>query len=90
MKEQTQKIQYEITDDYYFTIINDIELNIRAYNKTCISIWIYNHKTDEEIIDEEYSSLKEIQEVLKTKLQLDIELPSIEELLKLQELKGGI
>ena len=64
------KIQYKIINNYYLTVIEKIKLIIKAYNKTCISIWIYNHNTDEELLGKEYSSLHKI---LKTKLQLDIE-----------------
>ena len=87
---EQQHIKYDTQDDYYITVINNIELNIRAYNNQCISLWIYDHNKNTEIIDDELSSLEEIKQVLKAKLQLDIELPTLKQLLRLQELKGGI
>ena len=83
MKEQ--QTNYETQDDYYTTVINNIEINIRAYNKTCIHLWINDHNINTEIIDDELSSLKEIKLVLKKNLQLNINLPTLEELLKLQQ-----
>jgi len=87
--EQTQKTEqqhttYETRDDYYATVINNIEIIICAYNKTCIHLWIYDHNTDTELIDDELSSLEEVNMVLQKNLNLQINLPSIEELLELQ------
>jgi len=81
MKQQTN---YDTQDDYYYTVINNLELNLRAYNTQCISLWIYDHNTNREIIDDELSSLKEIKLVLQKNLQLYINLPSIKQLLELQ------
>ena len=86
MKEQTeQHATYETQDDYYLTIVNNIELNIRAYTDSSISLWVYDHNTNTEIIDDELSSLEEIKLVLQKNLQLNINLPTLEELLKLQQ-----
>ena len=81
---------YDTQDDYYITVINNIEINIRAYNTTTISLWIYNHTTNTEIRDDELSSLEEVTMVLQKNLNLHINLPTLNQLLRLQELQGGI
>ena len=82
---QLKQTTYDIQDDYYFTVINNYEINIRAYNETSIHLWIYNHNTETEIIDDELSSLEEVTMVLQKNLKLHINLPSIKQLLELQQ-----
>ena len=84
-KEEQTQTTYDTQDDYYITVINNIEINIRAYTDSSIPLWVYDHNTNTEIIDDELSSLEEIKLVLEKNLQLNINLPTLEELLQLQQ-----
>ncbi len=91
-KTETTTLKWDTQDDYYFTVINNIEINIRAYNKHTISIWIYDHDNNLEMIDDELSSLQEIQIVLNKNLHLQLQqddLPTINQLLQLQQKQGA-
>ena len=69
---ELEKLKWDYIDDYHFAAVDDIEINIRAYNDKCISVWIYNHKEDKEILDEEYKDIKKVQEILNNTLQQNI------------------
>jgi len=47
--EKNTKEKYDTQDDYYYTVINNIEINIRGYKKDRISLWIYDHNTEIEL-----------------------------------------
>jgi len=72
-------------DDYYFTVINNIELNIRAYDNNSIHLWAYCHDNNLEMIDDTFQSLQEIHLVLNKNLKYKITLPKLEDLLQIQE-----
>jgi hypothetical protein len=74
---------WDYTDDYYFAYIDDIEINIRICENE-IGIWIYNYSTDNEILDDYYKSLEELKMILNDILKEDINLPSIEQLQKIE------
>jgi len=82
--EKNTKEKYDTQDDYYYTVINNIEINIRGYKKDRISLWIYDHNTEIELDDNEYKSLHEIQNKIKTLTNIDNDLPTINQLLELQ------
>ncbi|MEA3384709.1 MAG: hypothetical protein U9Q20_08600 [Campylobacterota bacterium] len=85
MTTQQQTQTWDYTDDYYFTVTNNIEINIRAYNCNTLHLYIYDYDNNIEIIDDGLSSLKEIKKTIQTNLKIDINLPTLQQLLKLQE-----
>jgi len=74
---------WDYKDDYYYTNINDIEINIRIFEDDSYSIWIYNYIKDEEIIDKDYKNINEVKVVLKDVFKMDISIPSISKLKKI-------
>ena len=85
MTAQQQTQTWDTQDDYYYTVTNNIEINIRAYNETTLHLHIYDYDNDLEIIDDELSSLQEIQIIIQRNLKVDINLPTIQQLLKLKK-----
>ena len=77
------KYIWDYKDDYYFTNINDIEINIRIFEDDSYSIWIYDYIKDEEIIDKDYKNIYEVKAVLKDVFKMDISIPSISKLKKI-------
>ena len=77
------KYIWDYKDDYYFTNINDIEINIRIFEDDSYSIWIYDYIKDEEIIDKDYKNINEVKAVLKDVFKMDISIPSISKLKKI-------
>ena len=73
---------WDYRDDYYFMQIGDTEINIRAYSKTELSLWIYEYSSDEELVDADYKSLEQMQIVIKEIIGVEVILPKIEDLLK--------
>ena len=45
---------WDYTDDYYFTHIEDIEINIRVYEDDTVSVWVFDNKKDVELLEGEY------------------------------------
>lgn len=76
---------WDIQDDYYFIVINNIEINLRAYDNNSILLWLYDYDNNQEIIDDEFTSLEEITKTIQKHLKIDINLPTLEQLLKLQQ-----
>lgn len=77
---------FDYTDDYYFTVINNIEINIRAYDSATLHLWAYCHDNNQEMIDDELTSINEIQQVLQKNLDIkNINLPTLQQLLHLQK-----
>ncbi|MEA3352416.1 MAG: hypothetical protein U9Q33_01170 [Campylobacterota bacterium] len=89
MKHEKTTIQnipiWDIQDDYYFIVINNIEINLRAYDNNSILLWLYDYDNNQEIIDDEFTSLEEITKTIQKHLKIDINLPTLEQLLKLQQ-----
>ena len=79
------QIIWDYQDDYYFTNIDDIEINIRAYSKNSISAWVYDYNIDKEILDNDYKSISELKSILTGILHIDTNLPTVEQLLKIKE-----
>ena len=77
------KYIWDYKDDYYYTNINNIEINIRIFEDDSYSIWIYNYIKDEEIIDKDYKNINEVKVVLKDVFKMDISIPSISKLKKI-------
>ena len=77
------KYIWDYKDDYYYTNINDIEINIRIFEDNSYSIWIYDYIKDEEIIDKDYKNIYEVKAVLKDVFKRDISIPSINKLKKI-------
>ena len=73
---------WDYRDDYYFMQIGDVEINIRAYSKNELSLWIYEYSSDEELVDADYKSLEQIQKVINEIIGVEVILPKIEDLLK--------
>jgi hypothetical protein len=77
-------IIWDYKDDYYFVSIDeDIEINIRVY-KDSILVWIYDYNKDIEILDETYNSLDEAKNKISKILNIDIKLPNIIELKRIE------
>lgn len=76
---------WDYQDYYYYSLINNFEINIRAYDENCISLWIYINSKDIEIKDNEYQNLEQVKEVINKSLLININLPTIEQLLKIKE-----
>ncbi|QOY50919.1 hypothetical protein [Candidatus Sulfurimonas baltica] len=83
MKESNPIWDYE--DDYYFTFVGYIEINIRAYSENNLHLWMYEHGGDKEIADDDFSSLALLQLRINEILGAEVTLPKIEDLLKLGE-----
>jgi len=82
--------QWDYRDDYYFIQIGDIEINVRAYSKNELSLWMYEYSSDEELVDADYKSLEELQIVISEMVGLEIVLPKIESLLKITKGKKDV
>ena len=74
---------WDYRDDYYFLQIGDTEINVRAYSQNELSLWIYEYSSDEELVDADYKSLKQIQTVIKEIIGVEVILPKLEDLLKI-------
>lgn len=77
---------WDYMDDYYFCVIDDIEVNIRGYNdngEKSFHLWMYNNKKDDEVVDAMYSSYSELQEAMMKIIKGNITFPSTESLLKI-------
>ena len=74
---------WDYRDDYYFLQIGDTEINVRAYSRNELSLWIYEYSSDEELVDADYKSLKQIQTVIKEIIGVEVILPKLEDLLKI-------
>ena len=61
---------WDYRDDYYFTQIGDIEINVRAYSKNELSLWMYEYSSDEELVDAACKSLLKLQEMINYTLSL--------------------
>lgn len=86
MKECIPIWDYE--DDYYFTFIGYVEINIRAYDENNVHLWMYAHGGDKEIADDDFSSLALLQEKINEILGAKVTLPKIEELLKITRMRN--
>ena len=73
---------WDYRDDYYFTQIGEMEINIRAYSKNELSLWMYEYSSDEELVDADCKSLLELQEMIKEVVGAKIITPTLENLLK--------
>ena len=81
---------WDYSDDYYYTVINNNEINIRAYDKELISLWIYNNTNNQEIFDDDLSSIQETTTTINTHLQVELtKLPTKDQLLQLQKGKNN-
>ena len=74
--------QWDYRDDYYFTQIGSMEINIRAYSKNELSLWMYEYSSDEELVDADCKSLLQLQEMIKEVVGAKIITPTLESLLK--------
>ena len=74
--------QFDYRDDYYFVQIGDVEINIRAYSKNELSLWIYEYSSDEELVDAYYKDIEHLQKVINEIIGVEVILPKIEDLLK--------
>ncbi len=74
---------WDYIDDYAFSVVNEIEINIRAYNESDLHLWAFNHKVEEELVDDDYSSLSLLQIKINEILGAEVILPKIEDLLKI-------
>jgi len=70
-------------DDYYFCVIDDIEINIRGYSENSFHLWMYNNKHDDEVADTMFTSYSELQDTMIQIFKGDITFPSVESLLKI-------
>lgn len=86
MKEINTTWDYQ--DDYYFTHIGNIEINIRAYSESDFHLWMYEHEVDKEIVDEDYTSLDALEDALKSLMRVEVILPDIEDLLKITRIEN--
>ena len=65
-------IVWDCQDDYFYSNIDDIEINIRIENDDILNVWIFDYKKDIELIDEEYKNMKELQAVIKDIFKIEI------------------
>ena len=79
---------WDYTDDYYFTHIEDIEINIRVYEDDTISVWVFDNKKDVELLEDVFKSVKKLKDKLKDIFQADILLPSLVDIKKVT--LGGV
>ena len=79
-----RKVIWDYQDDYYYVNLGNIEINIRAYTVHELSMWIYHHNINKELVDEDYSSIKKIEEKIKEVFGFGINLPSVEQLLNIK------
>ena len=79
-----REVIWDYQDDYYYVDLGNIEINIRAYNIDKLSMWIYNHNINKELVDDDYSSIQEVEEKIKKVFGFGINLPSIKQLLKIK------
>lgn len=86
MKKSNPIWDYE--DDYYFTFVGYVEVNIRAYRENNLHLWMYEHGRDKEIVDAYYASLALLQKKINEVLGAEITLPTIEDLLKIKGLEN--
>ena len=76
--------QWDYRDDYYFTQIGSMEINIRAYSKNELSLWMYEYSSDEELVDANYKSIEHLQTAVDEIVGMKIIIPTLTDLLKIK------
>ena len=71
------KYTWDYKDDYYYTQIGDIEINLRVYPDDTTSIWVYNHTTDTELLDSEYENIDDVKAYLYNLFIQNIKIPNL-------------
>ncbi len=77
-------IVWDYQDDYFYSNIDDMEVNIRIENNDILNVWIFDYKKDIELIDEEYKNFDDLKVVLKDIFKRDIEVPTLKQLKKIR------
>ena len=89
MKDKDEIIPvWDYIDDYYFTHVDDIEINIRVYEDDTISVWVFDNKKDVELLEDDFRSVKKLENKLNDIFQSDILLPSLKDIKKVT--LGGV
>ena len=73
---------WDYRDEYYFTQIGEIEINIRAYSESELSLWMYKHDSDEELVDAYYKDMQELKNTINETIGVKVILPTLESLLQ--------
>ncbi|MEA2019047.1 MAG: hypothetical protein U9N59_11420, partial [Campylobacterota bacterium] len=76
-KIENRDTTWDYTDDYYYTQIDDIEINLRVYPNNTISVWIYNHTNDTELLDTEYKNIADLKLAFKNIFKQNINIPNL-------------
>ena len=84
-KIETINYTWDNKDDYYYVHIDELEINLHIYTDGTISLWLYNHNKDTELLDEEYKDIDDIKSVLKNVLDSNID---IDRLMNLKIITG--
>ena len=59
------------------------EINIRAYSKSELSLWMYKYDSDEELVDGYYKDMQELKNMINEVIGAKVILPTLESLLKI-------
>ncbi len=78
-------ILWDHMDDYYHVVVQDIEINIRAYSESSFHLWMYDNKKDDEVIDTMFTSYDELKSTMNGLLHSSVTYPKIEDLLKITQ-----
>ena len=73
---------WDYRDDYYFVQIEDIEINIRAYSESEFTLWAYDYKKDEELIDAYYKNMQDLKKSINDLIGARVVVPTLESLLQ--------
>jgi len=73
---------WDYRDEYYFVQIENIEINISAYSESELTLWAYDYKEDEELIDAYYENMQDLKKSINDLIGARVIVPTLESLLE--------